>query len=92
MMQRTSPQRAAILGSILVAVLSGVARAGVNQNSREPSDDGFLSARELSSLDLTGTKLAVTSACDSAIGSEHPGDAILGIRRGVDRKNKPRIR
>lgn len=46
------------------------------------SEDGLLTAMEVSTLDLAGTWLAVLSACDTGIGEPRAGQGVLGLRRG----------
>jgi CHAT domain-containing protein/Tfp pilus assembly protein PilF len=61
---------------------SGLVFAGANrgQNSKE---DGVLTALEASQLDLTGTKLVVLSACDTAVGDVQNGEGVYGLRRAL---------
>ena len=65
---------------------SGLLFAGA-QNSFEgkeiPSDveDGILTAKDISRMDLRGTDLVVISACQSGLG-EVTGDGVFGLQRG----------
>ncbi len=65
---------------------AGLAFAGVNSNAPflgeiDTRNDGILTALEVLGLDLTGTQLAVLSACDTGIGEIHEGEGVYGLRR-----------
>jgi len=59
---------------------SGLALAGANTRS-SGTEDGIFTALEASSLNLSGTKLVVLSACETGIGSVHSGEGVYGLRR-----------
>ena len=44
-------------------------------------EDGFLTAKDISRMDLRGTDLVVISACQSGLG-EITGDGVFGLQRG----------
>jgi CHAT domain-containing protein/Tfp pilus assembly protein PilF len=60
---------------------SGVALAGANKQAKE--EDGILTAEEVASLDLWGTKLVALSACDTGVGEIKTGDGVHGLRRAL---------
>jgi len=64
-------------------LLSGLVLAGANlrQEGLAGSDDGILSAEELSSFDLRTTRWAVLSACQTGEGSVQRGEGVFGLRR-----------
>jgi CHAT domain-containing protein len=60
----------------------GLVFAGANVHASPGRlDDGILSAREASLLNLAGTQLVVLSACDSGLGLARAGDGVVGLRR-----------
>ncbi|MEX0612701.1 MAG: CHAT domain-containing protein [Pirellulales bacterium] len=64
---------------------SGVVLAGANTlDDPVPAgisvDDGWLTAEEISQLDLRGTDLVVLSACNTNRGTVATGDAVAGLR------------
>ncbi|NEU84560.1 CHAT domain-containing tetratricopeptide repeat protein, partial [Nostoc sp. UIC 10630] len=63
-------------------LLSGLVFAGVKPR-QSGGEDGILTALETTTLNLAGTKLAVLSACDTALGNIRAGEGIYGLRRAL---------
>lgn len=68
-------------------IRSGLLMSGVNRKlKRNVADgsgnreDGVLTAREISMLDLSGVDLVVLSACQTGLGELHP-EGVLGLQR-----------
>lgn len=69
-------------------IRTGVLMAGANnvwcgKNQVTGIEDGILTADEISRLDLSGTKLVVLSACETAKGQIDEIDGVLGLQRGL---------
>ena len=65
---------------------SGLAFAGANtflaNGPLAPgAEDGLLTGEDVSMLDLSGTALAVLSACDTGVGVVHAGEGVFGLGR-----------
>jgi len=64
---------------------SGLALSGANDDitgkKKEDETDGIFTAMEALSLELSGTKLVVLSACETGIGEIKTGEGVYGLRR-----------
>jgi len=63
--------------------LSGLALAGANarETALPGTDDGILTAEEITALDLSSVQWAVLSACDTGVGDVRAGEGVFGLRR-----------
>ena len=62
---------------------SGIVLAGANNPNLNPNDDGYLTALEVTKLDLQNTELAVVSGCESNKGLIQSGEGIYGLKRAI---------
>lgn len=63
-------------------VRSGLAFAGANHaKEATSSNDGLLTALEVSGMDLHGTDLVTLSACETGVGEVKIGEGVFGLRR-----------
>ncbi|MBU8935033.1 MAG: CHAT domain-containing protein [candidate division Zixibacteria bacterium] len=64
---------------------SGLFLAGANLRGQGSvtlgTEDGVLTAHEVTSMNLSGTDLVVLSACESALGEVQTGEGVYGLRR-----------
>jgi tetratricopeptide (TPR) repeat protein len=71
-------------------LLSGLALYGANNGTSldsvtgQPRDDGILTARDVSQMNLTGTDLVVLSSCQSGLGEAVGGEGLLGLQRAFE--------
>lgn len=66
---------------MLPGYLSGLVCAGASQPAGDDREDGFLTAEELTWLDLSRVDLVVLSACETGLGSPRGGEGMIGLRR-----------
>jgi CHAT domain-containing protein len=78
---QTLAERPVRIEELAPDLLSGLALTGANQPPREDSDDGILTALEVSALDLHQTEMVVLSACETGLGRAAGGEGLLGLQR-----------
>lgn len=61
-------------------IMAGANNYWITQNSPRGIDDGVLTAREISDLDLRGTDMVVLSACQTGLG-DVAGEGVFGLQR-----------
>jgi CHAT domain-containing protein len=68
----------------------GLALSGANTNTTDDNNDGVLTGFEIIQLDLSKTRLAVLSACETGLGDIKGSEGVYGLQRafkiaGVDK-------
>jgi CHAT domain-containing protein/tetratricopeptide (TPR) repeat protein len=66
-------------------LLPGLALAGANRSPDPGAEDGFLTAEEITALDLSGVRWAVLSACETGRGDPDAVEAVQGLHRAFRR-------
>ena len=62
---------------------SGIVLAGANNPEDNEQDDGYLTALEVTKLDLKGTQMVVISGCESGKGDIQSGEGLYGLKRAI---------
>ena len=62
---------------------SGLVLAGANRPGQNPADDGYLTAAEVTGMDLEGTELVTLSACETGLGDVSSGEGVYGLQRAL---------
>lgn len=62
---------------------SGLVMAGANHPDWNPADDGYLTAAEVTGMDLNGTELVTLSACQTGLGDVRSGEGVYGLQRAL---------
>ncbi len=66
---------------LLPGLLSGLVLAGANETPGPGRDDAYLTADEVTYLDLSRAELVALSACETALGSQRAGSGLVSLRR-----------
>lgn len=64
-------------------LLTGLVLSGANRIAEPGSDDGILTAVEISEMDLRQVELTVLSACETGLGESSGGEGVLGLQRSL---------
>ena len=76
-------------------IRSGLALAGANeswnQQSSKQTEDGLLTAYEVSNLDFNRTNLVVLSACETGLGQITETEGVLGLQSGFKLAGVPQV-
>src|SRR5262249_14441925 len=63
------------------ALRSGLVFAGANHTATVGKGDAFLTALEVSELDLSKAEMVVLSACETGLGKRESWEGLLGLQR-----------
>lgn len=80
---RTGAFRAATISREDPLLRSGLVMAGANHPDADPTDDGYLTAAEVTGMNLNGTQLVTLSACKSGLGDLQTGEGVYGLQRAL---------
>jgi CHAT domain-containing protein len=63
--------------------LSGLVFSGANHSTDDSANDGYLTAAEVTTMNLEGTQLVTLSACETALGDLRNGEGVYGLQRSL---------
>jgi tetratricopeptide (TPR) repeat protein/CHAT domain-containing protein len=77
---RRMPEELRRVTGLMPGLLSGLVCAGANARDTETRDDGYLTAEEVTWLDLSHCDLVALSACETGLGTQRGGEGMASVQ------------